>query len=104
MDTTRPTPFISLTRNPIRAIGRAFGAGRLRFTNSRLAIINLFVLRDAGLLQQAENLRLKPDRKYDSRGELLVWIIFLDYVVDLLNFTGLGGGFKKRDYFSYRRS
>ncbi len=71
-DDQRPTPFISLTRNPIRAIVCAFGRGRKRFTDPRLAIIDLHLLRDAGILQIAASLNLKPDRKYDSRGELLV--------------------------------
>ena len=73
MDDTRPTPFISLTKNPIRAITRAFGAGQKKFRNPRLAVINLHVLRDIGVLQTAASLNLNPpERRYDARGELLV--------------------------------
>ena len=73
MDNTRPTTFISLTRNPIRAITRAFGGGNKKHHDPRLAVINLHLLRNIGVLQIAANLNLNPPKvRYDARGELLV--------------------------------
>lgn len=69
----RPTPFISLSSTPLRALMLAFGFRRRKScTGSYLAVIDLGVLRRGGVIQKAKDLNLRPLRTYFPANEYLV--------------------------------
>lgn len=69
----KPSPFISVNSKPLRALILAFRfQKRKSCTQSYLAIIDLQMLRQAGTIQKAKDLNLRPAVKYFAADECLV--------------------------------
>ena len=68
-----PSPFISVSSTPLRALILAFGFQRRKSSaGAYLATINLKALRGAGVVQKAKDLDLRPAKKYYPANEFLV--------------------------------
>lgn len=88
---SEPSPFVSISSTPLRALMLAFGFHRRKScTGAYLAIIDLKVLRELKIIQRAKDLELKPGITYHPANEYLVGYIPKGDLCLLLTLAGMG--------------
>lgn len=70
-NSTTPSPFISLTKNPIRALHLALRASKE--SDAWLAVVDLVEADRKGFVQKCKSLTLRPNCPYSAGGEYLVY-------------------------------
>ena len=88
---SEPSPFVSISSTPLRALMLAFGFHRRKSCKGAyLAIIDLKVLRELKTIQRAKDLELKPGITYHPANEYLVGYVPKGAFCMLLTLAGMG--------------